>query len=494
MSVLPKVNLRRTLLIARRDYFGYVKTWGFWISFLLPFIFGAFGFWMASADLDFTPTQQVAVIDETGLHADRLLDLYNENMESAARAAMSTKSLFIQDSDKRAEFNKILKVEGPKAAQEYLIKNVPGISPDYAKPEAEFNLISPPADTLDSLLPYLRGEKPLSIDGETRDLGGVIIFKSGPSPSQPEAQYWSTNINKKDAPNLVNHYLRRLARITYLETEGLTVSELDRRVALAPEASLFNPIKTVSDDQGVDSSDTVPFVVATVLALMLWLTVFSGAYMLLTSMLEEKLNKLLEMMLATTRFSEIILGKLLGVAALTLSMMAPYFLVGIGGVLWYVFFGPADEDVVSGLAAAFDAKMIFFLILYLILGYVLYGAFFIALGSLSSSMQDAQTLTTPILFILMACVAVIPLGLTAPDSPLLRIATFIPFSAPFASIVRLPSDPPLWELLLSTAFLSILCLGTIAMAGRIFRYGVLSGAGADVVVSWFKRVVLRRKS
>lgn len=287
--------------------------------------------------------------------------------------------------------------------------------------------------------------------------------------------------------------MRRLARTTYLEPKGLSVTEIDRRVALAGETSIFNPIKTEDKDQGVNRSDTVPFAVATVLALMLWLTVFSGAYMLLTSMLEEKLNKLLEMMLATTRFSEIILGKLLGVAALTLSMMAPYILVGIAGVLGYVFFG-ADQDVVKGLVAAFNAKMIIFLTINLVLGYILYGAFFIALGSLSSSMQDAQTLTTPILFILMACVVVIPMGLTAPDSPLLRIATFIPFSAPFAIIVRLPSDPPLWELLLSTGFLIVFCIGTIALAGRIFRYGVLSGAGAGIVIAWFKRVVLRRKA
>jgi ABC-2 type transport system permease protein len=181
------------------------------------------------------------------------------------------------------------------------------------------------------------------------------------------------------------------------------------------------------------------------------------------------------------------------VAALTLSMMAPYFFVGIAAVIGFVFFGP-DQDVAKGLVSAFNARMIIFLIIYLILGYVLYGAFFIALGSLSSSMQDAQTLTTPILFILMACLIVIPVGMSDPDSPLLRIATFIPFSAPFANIVRLPSDPPLWELLLSTAFLTLLCIGTIAMAGRIFRFGVLSGAGAEVVISWFKRVVLRRKA
>jgi len=120
--------------------------------------------------------------------------------------------------------------------------------------------------------------------------GGVIVFKTGTDPSKPVTQYWSTNINKLNAPNLVDRYLERLAERSYLEPKGLNSAELKRRVALAPETTIFDPLKTVDDDQGVNSSDTVPFIVATVLAFMLWLTVFSGAYMLLTSMLEEKLN------------------------------------------------------------------------------------------------------------------------------------------------------------------------------------------------------------
>lgn len=493
MSLIPKVNLRRTLLIARRDYLGYVKTWGFWISFLLPFIFGGFGVLLATADIDLSPTQYVAIIDETGAHQARLEDVYADMLEDKAKAALSTKALFIEDKLKRKEYQRALRIEGSKAAQDYLSKNIPGLSSQYEAPTAEFEFITPPATNLDALLPYLKGEAKMTREDGEIELGGVVIFKQGTETGRPIAQYWSTNINKLDAPNLVNKYLKNLVRSNYLEPQGLSLEELNRRGASAPKTDLFNPVKTVEDDQGVNSSDTIPYLVATVLALMLWLTVFSGAYMLLTSMLEEKLNKLLEMMLATTRFSEIILGKLLGVAALTLSMMAPYIIVGVTGVVYYVIFG-SDQDIVKGLVSAFDAKMIIFLIIYLILGYILYGAFFIALGSLSSSMQDAQTLTTPILFILMACVAVIPLGLSDPDSPLLRIATFIPFSAPFASIVRLPADPPLWELILSAVFLTVLCIGTITIAGRIFRFGVLSGAGADVVVGWFKRVVLRRKA
>jgi len=138
--------------------------------------------------------------------------------------------------------------------------------------------------------------------------------------------------------------------------------------------------------------------------------------------------------------------------------------------------------------------MIIFFIVYLVLGYVFYGAFFIALGALSQSMQDAQTLTTPIIMILTLCILIVPFGIENPDSPLLTFASIFPLSAPFAALVRLPSDPPLWELILSAGFLALLCIGVIALAGRIFRFGVLSGSGVEVVTNWFKRVVFRKKA
>ena len=108
-------------------------------------------------------------------------------------------------------------------------------------------------------------------------------------------------------------------------------------------------------------------------------------------------------------------------------------------------------------------------------------------------MQDTQTLTTPIVMILTLCVLIVPYGISNPDSPLLTFASIFPLSAPFAALVRLPSDPPLWELIVSAIFLGLLTIGVIALASRIFRFGVLSGSGVEVVTQWLKRVILRRK-
>jgi len=70
-------NPRRTLLIAKRDFLGYIKTWGFWISFFLPFICGAIGFFAATLDLDLTTSRYEAILDDTGQHAATALCLIN---------------------------------------------------------------------------------------------------------------------------------------------------------------------------------------------------------------------------------------------------------------------------------------------------------------------------------------------------------------------------------------------------------------------------------
>ena len=232
------------------------------------------------------------------------------------------------------------------------------------------------------------------------------------------------------------------------------------------------------------------------MAIALWLTIFAGSYMLLTSMLEEKLNKLLEMMLASTRFSEIMFGKLLGAAALTIAAMSPYIILGLLTVVGLYFTAP--PDVVAGLTAAFSAKMIIFFIIYLVLGYVFYGAFFIALGAMAESAQDAQTLTTPIMLILTVCVMVVPIGMNSPDSPIIEYASWFPLSAPFAAIIKLASDPPIWELALSAFFLFLCVVGVVWLASQVFRFGVLSGSGVKAGMSnlknWFSESRAKRKA
>ena len=456
-DALSQFSLRRVWLVARRDYFGYIKTWGFWLSFILPIVFGGLGFMLAVADVGFSPTRYETVIDRTGegigeaMIADwrernaRLREELEENMPTSLRGAANDQ---VNDEEGRTVF------------------------------------VSPPAPNVEALQPYLRGERTFVHDGEEVELDGALeIYSDG---GQARARYWTETVNSRTVPRIAREYFRQRARENYLQSGGLTLEGYREAADGMEGVETFDPSATeVGDDaEAVSGADRVPYVVAAGLSFFLWFTVFSGAYMLLTSMLEEKLGKLLEMVLATTQFAEIMLGKLLGVALLTLTAMAPYILLGLAVLVAALTFG--EPETVEGIRSAFSLKMAVFFPLFLLLGYVFYGSLFIALGSLAESMQDAQTLTVPVMIALTACVLVVPAGLTDAEAPLVVLASWIPFSAPFAAIIRLPADPS-WLTLFGIALLLLLSTAFVAwIATRAFRHGVLSGAGLKGVLANLK--------
>ena len=489
-------NLRRTLLIAKRDFVGYIKTWGFWISFLFPFIGGAIGFFATTLDINLTTSRYEAVLDASGVHAANIEQRFLEGQAGLYRKTYAGLGLALP-AEQSENLLTVFDADGADAAQDYLTKVQPELAKRIKLPIPEIIFVDPPAPTIEGLQPYLKGEKKITIDGEPVNLDGVLHLYGDSKTGLLQAGYWSSNINSSAVLNLAQDYFSDRAANDYLSKGGLSLEGYNqaRHGSIAMES--FNPNKDVDGAAGgsqlVTIEDKAPFYVAIIMSVLLWLTIFSGSYMLLTSMLEEKLNKLLEMMLSSVLFSEVILGKLIGVAALTIMAMLPYIILGIGAVIAVIFFAP-DPELARGVAAAFPPQLIFFFCLYLMLGYVFYGAMFIAIGSLAQSMQDAQTLTTPIILILTACVMIVPIAVSTPDSEIVRWASWFPLSAPFAAIIRLPSHPPLIELILPAVSLFILTVGVIYLAGRIFRYGVLSGSGVASVKAWASRVILRRKA
>jgi ABC-2 type transport system permease protein len=493
--MLPAINLRRTFLIARRDYLGYVKTWGFWISFFLPFIGGALGYTFTQLDLEFSPPRYEAILDETGEHKAGIVALHEGRKKRQVELMIEGLGAALLSDEDEAELKETLERDGIDAARKKIDILAPEIARQLKNLDSKLIIIDSPGEIFEQIQPFLAGEKTIEFKGNQISLDGLLYIAN--EEDGTKVDYWSKNINAYEMSSLAADYFEQRAEENYLSQGNLSRVGLNEARERTLTINSYDPTKRVAAGeapQTIGTADKIPYWTAGAMAFFLWLTVFSGAYMLLTSMLEEKLNKLLEMMLASTRFSEIIFGKLLGVAALTLTAMAPYLIIGVLGLIVVLFNDKVPPEIAQALTQSFTPKLLIFFFVFLVLGYVFYGACFIAMGALSQSMQDAQTITTPIVIVLTLCVLVVPLGLSNPDSPLLRLASIFPLSAPFATISRLPSDPPLWELILSAVLLAVVSLGVIWAAGRVFRYGVLSGSGAEAITGWFKRVVLRRKA
>ncbi len=498
------LNLRRIYLIARRDFLGYVRTWGFWIAVLSPFFGLIFGLAMSVLSLRAEPQRLVTIIDETGQYERQVIEAIDEERASTDKILLQQSGRFLLPENERAAFDSLLENKGSAAGRVFLEENYPDLAARLKLPDQNLKIMSLPLGAsgegyanIETAKAYLTGERalPLNAGGSEEQSGGAAlsgilhIYMDG---SRPAADYWTTNPNAAGLERYINNIFRLEAADNYFSDTEQSRAAYGRALDAAPIAAKLDPSKTIRADGGgqeITLADNIPFLVAAAFSGILWLAIFSGVYMLLMSMVEEKVNKALEMLLASTRFTEILFGKLLGVVALTLASIAPWILIAGGGlyvVLGLGLIGGEDNLIAAAIGQAISGKMIGFFALFFLLGYIFYGTLFMALGALAESMQDAQTLVTPILLLLTLCLMVVPIGISTPDSPLLRAASFFPPSAPFATLIRLPSEPPIWEITLSAGILFISTIFIVWLSARLFRHGVLSGGGMGNALAVFK--------
>jgi len=191
--------------------------------------------------------------------------------------------------------------------------------------------------------------------------------------------------------------------------------------------------------------------------------------------MEEKSNKILEVLLSSASTTEILTGKVLGVALLTLTMLAAWG--GLGATAFFVFqpeYAAMAGDILwqGGLLAWFVAFMVG--------GYLMYAVLFAAIGAFCETPRDAQTLMGPIMMVLVVPIMVMSMALRSPDAPVIQILSWIPFFTPFLMMARLHADVPLVELVGAMAGMFAFALVMVWVSGRAFRAGALS----DVKLSW----------
>jgi len=198
--------------------------------------------------------------------------------------------------------------------------------------------------------------------------------------------------------------------------------------------------------------------------MLVWIGVFTSGNYLLTTTIEEKSSRVMEVLLSAVSPMQLLAGKLLGQGLVSLVMLVTYAGAAITALS---FFALADVVPLS---------LYLYGIVYFVIAYFMVGTLMVAVGSAVSELREAQSLITPAMILIM-----IPLWLwfpisNAPNGVLATVSGFIPPALPFVMVLRLASgeEPvPTWQIALS---LLIGVGGTIAMlwaAARIFRVGIL---------------------
>ncbi len=239
---------------------------------------------------------------------------------------------------------------------------------------------------------------------------------------------------------------RRLLEPVDLESRGLVTRTADGQTSAAGKVDVIRA-----------------FVMPAVAMFLLFGLVMSSAPQLLNSVIEEKTSRISEVLLGSVSAFELMLGKLLGSAAVTMVLALIY----IGGGLLLAaradYFGVIQWGLLPWFAV------------FLVIAVMLYGSMFIAIGAACSEVKDAQGMMMPAIVL-----AILPILLWLqvaqnPDSAMSVGASMFPFATPYLMLLRIaiPPGPPAWQVAVSLIGVLLTTVAMVWVAGRILRVGLL---------------------
>ena len=468
--------MNRLFLIARREYLSYVATWGFWISLATVPLFMAAGFIVPQLFERSTPERAYVVIADdpaVGTAIEDYLDAeYADEVDAVLGAMVSA-----QGGDAAGDAYDAARENGAAPLDAAMQA---GLAPEATQAAADqtrrnYVRVEAPERTVEGLRPYLTGARQLDTPEGPRDLHAAL-FVEGDAQAGYSLDYWSANLSNQDLMDEARRALGADMADAYLRDAGVDPAVVAEAEDRRPETRALSPEKTEGAEE-VTFEDRLPYLLGVGAGFVLWSILFSVANMLLTSTIEEKGNKILDSLLASARLTEILAGKLLGVAGVSFTLLAAWIIAGLGFVTVVQFVVGGDEPLAPIFGAVLDPGLLLPFAFYFVVGYLMYGAVFMAIGSLCETIQEAQTFMSPLIIILMIPLAFLVFAAQNLDSSLLAITSWIPPFTPFLMIARLPTDPPLWEIVATSALMLGTMLAILLAASAVFRMGALGQAG-----------------
>ncbi|MDX1666442.1 MAG: ABC transporter permease [Saprospiraceae bacterium] len=281
-------------------------------------------------------------------------------------------------------------------------------------------------------------------------------------------------------------------KIEALKLQKKELAALDTQIELEPE-----PISESGEDAS-KFTGAIAAVLGGVMGMIMYLTVFIYGMMVMRSVMEEKTNRIVEVMISSVRPFQLMLGKIIGVGAVGLTQLAIWvILIPTVIFLTSLVFGldssqsmdigqsqgvavnPEDTEAMLAMALQELGNQNWWVILplfvvYFLGGYFLYASLFAAVGSaMGDDLGEGQSLTIPITIPVILAFYIMIVAVQSPNSSLSVWSSIFPLFSPIVMPARLAFQPPLWEILTSVLLLIATSIFFVWLSGRIYRVGIL---------------------
>ncbi len=333
---------------------------------------------------------------------------------------------------------------------------------------------------------------------ELTDFFGVLYIGSDILQNSSNVRLYANSSTSLSIESDITGQIERI-----LEAEKLKNYHIDNLQQILDEVKTTVTLQTFRNDKSQEEdaqsqSSAVATATGYILGFVLYMFLLIYGSMVMQSVIEEKNNRVLEVIVSSVRPFELMMGKILGVAAVAVVQVLIWgVLIVVAGSVVMPQLMPADamasvqamqqgmpdaamggmdSDMLQIVAALTDlgyiVKIFVCLLLFIVGGYLLYSAMFAAVGSAVDNVQDASQLqmpvTLPIILALLMMIAVIK----DPNSPLAFWFSLIPFTSPVVMMARIPYGIPAWEVALSLVLLYASFVAMVWLAGKIYRVGI----------------------
>lgn len=279
--------------------------------------------------------------------------------------------------------------------------------------------------------------------------------------------------------------------------------------SIKSDVSMSTYILGESGEEKITSSE-VYMMISMVLSIIIYMFIAMFSGMVMQSVIEEKASRVVEVLVSSVKATELMFGKIIGVACVALTQFFLWIvltLVLVGGFSAFVGFDslmgdPAQTEQMmemttqmggvdmaemtasmqeqEGMGAVLNtlrdinwAQMIIAFVVYFALGYLLYASFFAAIGSAVENEADTNQLQMPVTVPLLLAFLIAIYAFNAPDSSVVWWGSMIPFTSPIVMLARIPFGVPMWELVLSIVLLVLTFIGCGWASAKIYKIGIL---------------------
>lgn len=287
-----------------------------------------------------------------------------------------------------------------------------------------------------------------------------------------------------------------------LEEEKLKGYEIENLQTILDEIETSVSMQTFRNDKSQEEvseaqSSMVATVIGYILAFVLYMFLLIYGSMVMQSVIEEKNNRVLEVMVSSVKPFDLMMGKILGVGSVAVLQVVIWGVLILGmGTLVVPHLMPdevmasataieqgaalqnadLDPEMMQAIAAVTDVsylmKIFVSMILFVFGGFLLYAAMFAAVGSAVDNVQDASQLQTPITVPIILGLLMMMAVINDPTSKLAFWFSVIPFTSPIVMMARIPYDIPTWEIVLSLVVLYASFVALVWFAAKIYRVGI----------------------